>query len=76
MMYEKTPVEQASFSFLTGQKDHELKETLLSLQKAQSSEEAKIVESFKCLHQLMKKDLAKVHESRELSLETLDTFLS
>ncbi len=76
MMYEKTPVEQPSFSFVTGQKDHELKETLLSLQKAQSSDEAKIVESFKCLHQLMKKDLAKVHESRELSRETLDTFLS
>jgi hypothetical protein len=76
MMHEKSPAEQPSFSFVTGQKDHELKETLLSLQKAQATEETKIVDSFKCLHQLMKKDLAKVHEAHELSRESLGTVLS
>lgn len=76
MMHEKTPVEQINFNFLTSQKDHELKETLLSIQKAQGSEETKIVESFKNLHTLMKKDLNKVHEAHEMSRESLENFLS
>lgn len=76
MMHEKTPVEQTNFNFLTSQKDHELKETLLSIQKSQGSEETKIIESFKSLHVLMKKDLNKVHEAHEMSRETLENFLS
>lgn len=76
MMHEKTPVEQTNFNFLTSQKDHELKETLLSIQKSQGSEETKIIESFKSLHALMKKDLNKVHEAHEMSRETLENFLS
>lgn len=76
MMHEKTPVEQTNFNFLTSQKDHELKETLLSIQKSQGSEETKIIESFKSLHVLMKKDLNKVHEAHEMSRETLEHFLS
>lgn len=77
MMHEKTPImEQTNFSFVTSQKDHEMKETLLSIQKAQGTEESKIIENFKCLHMLMKKDLNKVHEAHEMSRETLDNFLS
>lgn len=76
MMHEKSPVEQTNFNFLTSQKDHELKETLLSIQKSQASEETKIIESFKCLHMLMKQDLSKVHTAENMSRETLETFLS
>ncbi len=76
MMHEKSPVEQTNFNFLTSQKDHELKETLLSIQKSQASEETKIIESFKCLHMLMKQDLSKVHIAENMSRETLETFLS
>lgn len=77
MMHEKTPVvEQTNFSFVTSQKEHEMKETLLSIQRAQGTEETKIIENFKCLHMLMRKDLNKVHEAHEMSRETLDTFLS
>lgn len=76
MMHEKSPVEQTNFNFLTSQKDHEMKETLLSIQKSQNSEESKIIENFKCLHMLMKKDLNKVHAAETMSRETLDNFLS
>lgn len=76
MMHEKTPVEQTNFNFLTSQKDHELKETLLSIQKSQGAEESKIIESFKTLHALMKKDLNKVHEACEISRESLEQTLS
>lgn len=76
MMHEKSPVEQTHFNFQTSQKDHELKDTLLSLQKAQGTEESKIIENFKSLHVLMKKDLNKVHEARESASETLEAFLS
>lgn len=76
MMHDKSPVEQGAFNFMTSQKDHELREAIIAIQKNQSSEEAKIVENFKCLHMLMKKDLNKVHEARESAVETLDNFLS
>ena len=76
MMNEKVPVEQTNFNFMTSQKDHEMKEVLLKLQKSQGSEETKIVENFKCLHHLMKKDLNKVQEAQEISRETLESFLS
>lgn len=76
MMNEKVPVEQTHFNFVTSQKEHEMKEALLNLQRSQGSEEARIVESFKTLHVLMKKDLQKVQEAQEISRETLDSFLS
>lgn len=76
MMHEKSPIEQTNFNFGTSQKDHELKEALLEIQKTQNGEEAKIVENFKCLHVLMKKDLHKVHEAKAISTETLESFLS
>ncbi|MFP5385147.1 MAG: hypothetical protein ACLGHN_03665 [Bacteriovoracia bacterium] len=76
MMHEKSPAHQTNFNFLTSQKDHEMKELLLSLQKTQGSEEAKIIESFKTLHTLMKQDLHKVQEAREISRESLENFLS
>lgn len=76
MMHEKSPVEQTNFNFLTSQKDHEMKETLLSIQKSQNAEETKIIENFKCLHMLMKKDLSKVQAAEAMSRETLENFLS
>ena len=76
MMHEKSPVEQTNFNFTTSQKEHEMREALLGIQKSQSTDEAKIIESFKCLHVLMKKDLNKVHEAKAISTETLEAFLS
>ncbi len=76
MMHDKSSIQQTNFNFLTSQKDHELKETLLSIQKVQSYEEARIIDNFKSLHALMKKDLNKIHESHELSRETSETYLS
>lgn len=76
MMNEKSPIVQTTFNFMTSQKDHEMKETLLTLQKSQSASEVKIVENFKCLHLLMKKELSKVHEATQSASETLDHFLS
>lgn len=76
MMHEKVQVEQTNFNFVTSQKEHEMKETLLSIQKMQGTEEAKIIENFKCLHMLMKNDLNKVHEATEMSRESLESFLS
>src|SRR5690606_20189252 len=76
IMHEKMPVEQTRFSFATSQKDHEIKEALLGIQRRQSQAEEQIVESFKSLHGLMKKDLSKVQEAREISHETLESFLS
>jgi hypothetical protein len=76
MMHEKSPVEQTNFNFLTSQKDHEMKEIILNIQKGQALEETKIVENFKCLHLLMKKDLNKIHEAQEISRESLEQFLS
>jgi hypothetical protein len=76
MMHDRSPALQTNFNFLTSQKDHEMKETLLSVQRAQGTEEGKIIESFKALQVLMKKDLAKVNEAREMGTESLESFLS
>lgn len=76
MMNEKSPVEQTHFNFLTSQKDHEMKETLLGIQRAQGIEETKIIENFKSLHSLMKQDLNKVNTAQDMGRETLDNFLS
>ena len=76
MMYEKSIMEQTNFSFVTSQKDHEIKEMLISIQKSQGLEETKIIANFKNLHMLMKKDLSKIHESHELSMENPEVSLS
>ena len=76
MMYDKQPALQTNFNFQTSQKDHEMKETLLNIQKAQGQAETKIVDDFKKLHSLMKKDLNKVVEAQNTASETLESFLS
>jgi hypothetical protein len=57
MIHEKQPTEQTSFSFQTSQKDHELREAIFEIQKNLSSEENKMLDQFKNLHALIKKDL-------------------
>jgi hypothetical protein len=76
MMYEKVPVEQVNFNFLTTQKDHEIKETLLQIQRSQTLEESKIIDAFKNLHGLMKQDLTKVQEAHQLSTDSPEAFFS
>ena len=76
MMHEKMPIEQTHFNFATSQKEHEMKETLIAIQRSQAQDESKIIENFKTLHILMKRDLTKVQEAREISRETLENFLS
>jgi hypothetical protein len=67
MMHEKSSTLQINFNFQTSQKDHELRDVLMEIQKALSSEEGKIIEHFKSLHGLMKNDLNKTHESNAAS---------
>ena len=58
MIHDKlTPVEQTSFSFQTTQKDHELREAILDIQRSLAQEETKILTQFKTLHGLMKKEI-------------------
>lgn len=76
MMHEKSPIEQTNFNFQTSQKEHELRETLIEIQKALSNEETKIVDQFKSLHSLMKKDMHTVHSSQELSSDNSEMSLS
>lgn len=64
MIHEKQPVEQTSFSFQTSQKDHELREAIIEIQKQLGIEENKILDQFKNLHGLMKKDMKPVTHSR------------
>nr|MBA2405514.1 hypothetical protein [Bdellovibrionales bacterium] len=74
MIHEKQPVEQTSFNFQTTQKDHELREALLEIQKSLNLEEGKIMDQFQNLHGLMKKDLKPVNTNK-VSIEG-DNFLS
>ena len=77
MMHEKHHIEQISLQFQTSQKDHELRESLMEIQKALSSEQGKVVEHFKSLHHLMKKDLNLAPEvEAERDYTGLDSFLS
>ena len=61
MMHEGIPSEQTAFTFTMGQKDHEIREAIIDIQKTLNSEEQKIVDQFKSLHQLLRKDY---HPSR------------
>ncbi len=74
MINEKNPLEQTSFQFQTTQKDHELREALIDIQKHLNVEEGKILENFKHLHGLLKKDLRPVVQREEST--SLDHFLS
>ena len=60
MIHEKQPLEQTSFSFQTSQKDHELREAIVEIQKVLNVEEGKILDQFQNLHGLMKKDMKPV----------------
>lgn len=64
MIHERQPVEQTTFNFQTSQKDHELREAIIEIQKQLGMEENKILEQFKNLHGLMKKDMKPVTHSR------------
>jgi hypothetical protein len=57
MIHESKPIEQTSFAFQTSQKDHELREAIIEIQKVLNLEEGKILKQFKNLHGLMKKDM-------------------
>ena len=74
MIHDKMPLEQTSFSFQTSQKDHELREALLEIQKSFHHEEAKILDNFKHLHGLFKKDL-RPHRNAE-TVSPIENFLS
>jgi hypothetical protein len=76
MMHEKSMVDQTQFNFVTSQKDHELKDTIMNINKTQSLDETKIIESFKILHVLMKQDLNKVYGSSHDAPSSLENFLS
>lgn len=67
MINEKQPVEQTAFSFQTTQKDHELKEAIIDLQKKLSMEEEKILDQFQNLHGLLKKDMNPVVLNKAVS---------
>ncbi len=60
MIHEKQPLEQTSFSFQTSQKDHELREAIVEIQKVLNLEEGKILDQFQNLHGLMRKDMRPV----------------
>lgn len=64
MIHEKQTVEQTTFSFQMSQKDHELREAILEIQKILNIEEGKILDQFQNLHGLMKKDMKPVVPSR------------
>lgn len=58
MMFEKQTVEQVNFNFQTSQKDHEMKEALVAIQRSQAMSETKVIESFQDLIHLMRKEMA------------------
>ena len=61
MMHERTNMEQVPFNFNTSQKDHELRETLLGMQKSIGVEETRIIGHFKNLHGYLKEDLRRTN---------------
>lgn len=74
MIHEKQPVEQTAFNFQTSQKDHELREAILEIQKVLSLEESKIMDQFKNLHGLMRKDMKPV--ASNIMMSEGENFLS
>jgi hypothetical protein len=78
MMHDRNqPVgEQTIFSFLTSQKDHELREALMEAQKSLGAEEGKIIDCFKQLHSLMKQELLLTQSHQSGTAHVQDSILS
>jgi hypothetical protein len=76
MMNEKAPTEQPALQFQTSQKDHEIREALFNIQKTSVGDQKKMVETFKSLHSLIKKDLAAAPQTNGSTMTDLDNFLS
>lgn len=76
MMHDRSQVQQTNFNFLTTQKEHELREALMEIQKGLSSEESKIIEHFKGLHNLMRQDMGKSHAAHAATLPDAQNLLS
>ena len=76
MMNDNKPVEQTTIQFQTSQKDHEIREVLMQIQKSSANEQKKIVESFRTLHGLMRKDLAAAPRINGATEESTESFLS
>ena len=75
MIHDKQQIEQTTFNFQTSQKDHAQREAIMEIQKTLSVEEGKILEHFKNLHGLLKKDLKPAQPSRSEDPEK-ENFLS
>lgn len=75
MIHEKNHVEQTTFSFQTSQKDHELREAIIEIQRTLNNEETKILDQFKNLHGLMKKDMKPTQSTRDIPMNG-DNYLS
>ncbi len=73
MIHEKLPSEQISFSFQTTQKDHEVREALIDVQKRLNIEEGRVLENFKSLFSLLKKEYK---SERMVTNSNSDQFLS
>jgi hypothetical protein len=69
MIHEKNPAEQTTFSFQTTQKDHEIREAIIDIQKTLTNEESKILTQFKTLHGLMKKEFQTTPRSSSMEGE-------
>jgi hypothetical protein len=76
MMHAKNPNQQITFTFQTTQKDHEVRESLLEIQKALGAEEGSIIDQFKTLHSLMRQDLSKIHAAHSATSTQPEQFLS
>jgi hypothetical protein len=73
MIHEKLPSEQTSFSFQTTQKDHEVREALIDVQKRLNIEEGRVLENFKSLFSLLRKEYK---SERMVTISNNDQFLS
>ncbi len=73
MIHEKLPSEQTSFSFQTTQKDHEVREALIDVQKRLNIEEGRVLENFKTLFSLLRKEYK---SDRMVTNLNTDQFLS
>jgi hypothetical protein len=73
MIHEKLPFEQTAFSFQTSQKDHELREAIIGVQRKMNTEEGKVLDNFKALFSILRKEYASEKKPQTTSA---DHFLS
>jgi len=73
MIHEKLPYEQTSFSFQTTQRDHEIREAIIDVQRKLNVEEGRVLENFKTLFSLLRKEY---HAEPVVPRATSDQFLS